>query len=349
MERERLFVTGASGLIGRELVAAARADGVEIVRALSRGAGPAESVAGTSGPGKSLTGGSPLGEPASVEWVRGDLRDPGPWAARLEGCRAVLHLGASTGRASADVHRATNLEATRALIRAARDAGVPRFVFVSTIAAGYPELERYPYAAAKREAEEAVRASSLAWTVLRPTIVLGAASGIGPALAKFARLPLTPLFGSGGTRVQPIAAHDCARLILEAAREAATVGATIDLGGPDVITFRELLARLRVAFGREGRHFLRLPLSASIRAAWIAERVLGPRLPVLAGQLYSFRYDSTARSSPFLDRRASTLMRLDDVIAKLAAELADDRADDRADDHADDNGGGRRSAEAPRG
>ena len=51
MERERLFVTGASGLIGRELVAAARADGVEIVRALSRGPGPAESVAGTSGPG----------------------------------------------------------------------------------------------------------------------------------------------------------------------------------------------------------------------------------------------------------------------------------------------------------
>jgi NADH dehydrogenase len=255
---------------------------------------------------------------AHVEWIRGDLTRCAGWSAQLEGCDALVHLGASTGRASASVHTSVNLEATRSLVRAARDARVPRFVYASTIAAGFPELERYPYAAAKRAAEESVRASSLEWTILRPTLVLGPGGGNGPALLRLARKARTPLFGAGSVRVQPIGARDVARLVAEALRDAGTVRETIDLGGPDVLTFAELLARLRTAVGRDPRRLLHLPLAPAMSAAWAFERWFGPRLPVLAGQMYSFRYDSTARRSGFLDARMAQLARVDALIAELA-------------------------------
>ncbi|HUR27873.1 MAG TPA: NAD(P)H-binding protein, partial [Planctomycetota bacterium] len=215
-------------------------------------------------------------------------------------------------------HTRINLEATRSLLRAARDAGIRRIVFVSTIAAGFPEVERYPYAAAKRAAEESVRASALAWTILRPTIVLGPASGIGPVLVRHAQRARTPIFGDGRVRVQPIAAGDVARLITEALRDESTVRETLELGGPDVLTFGELLARLRGALGRVPDRFVHLPLRPALALAWSLERRIGPRLPVLAGQLYAFRYDSTARRSSFLDARMARLARVDALIAELA-------------------------------
>ena len=300
METKRIFITGASGLIGRALLTRLAADGTECVRALSR---------------------SPREGRAGLEWVRGDLAQVDTWAAQLNGCSAVLHLGASTGRAFASEHRRINSEATRSLVRAVRDAGVPRLVFVSSIAAAYPELDRYPYAAAKLAAEEAVRASAQAWTILRPTIVLGAGGGVGPTLLGFARSARTPLFGDGSVRVQPIGALDVARLILDAMRDDSTARETIDLGGPDVLTFAELLSRLRIAVGRKPGKFLRLPLGAAMSMAWAGERMFGPRLPVLAGQLYAFRYDSTAQRSSFLDARMPRLSRIDALIAELVKDV----------------------------
>ena len=299
MPPKRIFVTGASGLIGRALLAQLQADGLENVRALSR---------------------EQRADSESVEWVRGDLGNVEAWSTRLEGCAALLHLGASTGRASKEQHARINADATRSLLRATRDGGVARMLFVSTIAAGYPEVTRYPYAAAKREAEESVRASTLQWTIVRPTIVLGAGGGIGPMLVGLARRARTPIFGDGSARVQPIGARDVARLITEALRDPASVRQTIDLGGPDVLTFMEFLVRLRSAVGREGQKFLHLPLGFSMSAAWAFERCFGPRLPVLAGQLYSFRYDSTARRSSFLDARMAQTARIDSVIAELVRD-----------------------------
>ncbi len=297
MPSNRIFVTGASGFIGRALLEQVRVDGLETVRALSRSAQP---------------------QTTGVEWVQGDLAKVEAWAPRLAGCDTLLHLGASTGRASAREHDLVNLRGTRSLVRAARDAGVGRVVFVSTIAAAYPEVDRYPYAAAKRRAEEVVSAGALGWTILRPTIVLGQGGGIGPKLLDFAKRARTPLFGDGNVRVQPIGERDVARLILEAMRDPATLRQTIDLGGPDVITFAELLRRLRGALGQKPEKFLRLPLRPAMSTLWIVERCLGPRLPVLAGQLYAFRYDSTARSSNFLDQRMPKIARIDALIAELA-------------------------------
>jgi len=303
MSQPRIFVTGASGLIGRAVLERLRADGLECVRALSR---------------------QPRADSEGVEWVRGDLGAGETWAARLEGCAALLHLGASTGRAAAMEHQRTNAQGMRSLVRAARDAGISRLVFTSSIAAAYPEVDRYPYAASKRAAEETLRASTLDWTILRPTIVLGREGGVAPALLGFARKPRTPLFGDGRVRVQPIGARDVARLITEALRDAGTARETIDLGGPDVLTFAELLSRLRVAVGREPGKFLRIPLGPAMSAAWAAERLIGPRLPLLAGQLYAFRYDSTARASRFLDARMPRLTRIDALIAELAAGATHD-------------------------
>ena len=93
--------------------------------------------------------------------MTGDLSAPDVWTARLAGCETVLHLAAVTGKArTADFH-AINAEGTRVLLERARAAGVSRFIFVSSIAAGFADQRHYPYAVSKVEAEQAVLASGL--------------------------------------------------------------------------------------------------------------------------------------------------------------------------------------------
>lgn len=296
MAEARIFVTGASGLIGRAVIDQLERRGGAHVVALSRRA---------------------QSDRPRVTWLRGDLEDVAGFAGAIAGCDSLLHLGATTGRAAASVHRRVNFDSTIALLAAARAAQVARFVFVSSIAAGYPEQIRYPYAAAKRDAEAAVMASAFEWTILRPTIVFGAASGPFPTLLAHADAPITPLFGPGTVRVQPILVDDVAARIVDALFDPTTRRATIELGGPAVLSFRELLIQLRAACGRAPNRFLRLPLAATIRAAWVAERCVGARLPLQAGQLYAFRYDSTAAPCAFTQARRASLTPLDAAIALL--------------------------------
>lgn len=296
MAEARIFVTGASGLIGRAVLERIERRGGAQVVALSRRA---------------------QSDRPRVTWLRGDLDDVAGFAGALSGCDIVLHLGATTGRAPASVHRRVNLDATIALLAAARSARVPRFVFASSIAAGYPEHRRYPYAAAKHAAEAAIAGSDLDWTILRPTIVFGTASGPFPTLLAHADAPFTPLFGPGSVRVQPICVDDLAAHVVDALFDASTSRESIELGGAQVLSFRELLNRLRVACGRAPNRFLRLPLTASIHAAWVAERCVGARLPLQAGQLYAFRYDSTATPCAFTESRRASLTPLDAAIELL--------------------------------
>ena len=111
---------------------------------------------------------------------------------------------------------------------------------MSTIAVRYPEKKAYPYARAKETAEQRVKESGLDYTILRPTIVFGPGSPIYDSLAGLAKAPVTPLFGNGRTKLQPILHDDVATAILAALDDDDARGATIDLGGPDRLTFPTL-------------------------------------------------------------------------------------------------------------
>ena len=195
----RIVVTGASGFVGSRVVERLATPGTEVV-AIARSE-------------------VPPGLPANVRWVRADLLEPTGYGAALSGADAVIHLAAVTGKAWPRQYERNNVEATKVVLGACERAGVRRFVYASSIAVKFGDRRFYPYAASKVAAEEAVRASSLETTIIRPTMIFGAGSPVEAGLAKLARLPIVPIFGDGRTRVAPIHVEDVVATVVAAAQD----------------------------------------------------------------------------------------------------------------------------------
>jgi NADH dehydrogenase len=214
----------------------------------------------------------------------------------------VFHLAAVTGKARPEAYVRGNVETTQALLAASERAGVARFVFVSSIAVTFPDRRFYPYAASKIAAEEAVRASKLAWTIVRPTMILGQGSPIQASLAKLARLPLIPMFGSGKNRVQPVDVDEVVAALVRLAQSAPASGTVLEVGGPEVVTMLDLLRKLRSREGVAGlARFIHLPLNLLRFTLAALEKPLLPLLPFTAGQLASFANDSVANGAAGAD------------------------------------------------
>jgi NADH dehydrogenase len=301
-----LFATGVSGFIGRALLARLAPRRVPD--------GKAERPTRIVGLSRNVTA---MSQP-NVELVRGDLDDPRSYAEHLEGVGVVLHAAAATGKRRPEEYERVNVEGTRKLLEACRRAGVGHFRYVSSIAAGYPDLERYPYGRSKRAAEELVRSSGLGWSILRPTIVLGRRSALWESLRALACLPLIPVFGSGAAEVQPIHVDDLCDLLADWTFDEALEGETLEAGGPEALPIEELLRRIRAAVkGGRGR-VVHLPLAPTLGLLRGLEGPLFGVLPLTAGQLYAFAYDSTAAPNALLARHQAGMRGVDALIAELA-------------------------------
>lgn len=144
-----IAITGGTGFVGQALIERALGAGHE-VRSLAR---------------------RPQEPQGGVEWVSGDLADRPALARLVAGAEAVIHVA---GVVSAHDHAAFeqgNVAGTLAVVEAALAAGVPRFVFVSSLAAREPGLSAYGMS--KHRAEKVVRASALDWTIVRPPAIYG--------------------------------------------------------------------------------------------------------------------------------------------------------------------------------
>jgi NADH dehydrogenase len=301
-----LFITGISGFVGRALLQRLAPRRVPD----GKGERP-ERILGLS---RNVTA---VAQP-NVELVRGDLERPEAWVSQLERAEVVVHMAASVGKVAAEVHERVNVEGTRRLIEAAKAAGVRRFLYVSTIAATYPELDHYPYGRSKARAEELVRASGMEWSILRPTIVLGPRSPAWQSLSALARMPVMPVFGSGEARMQPVAVEDLADAIALWIDDDALLGRELDLGGPEVVETGEFLSRVRRASKGKAGPVLHLPARGLIRVLSPLERFVRPLLPFTAGQLYAFVYDGVAAPNPLMERLVDGMRGVDAMIAELS-------------------------------
>ncbi|MCC6408552.1 MAG: NAD(P)H-binding protein [Planctomycetes bacterium] len=304
---QRLVVTGATGFVGRRFVAElARDPSNELVLLVRR---PVEATE--------------LGlDRARATIVACDLERPESYASALAGATAVVHLAARTGKASPAAFERDNVATTRALVDAASRAGVARFVHVSTIAVNYPEKRRYAYARSKESAESAVRASKLDWAIVRPTIVLGRGAPAGEAMKKLAGGGRVLIFGDGRVRVQPIDVGDLAGLLRDVLALPKLGGATLEFGGPDVVTFRELLGRLHTRIRGGSPKFVELPLGLALGGTALIEPFARPVMPLTAGQLYAFAYDSLAKPNELWSARKASLKGLDALVADLTSAPA---------------------------
>lgn len=277
-----LFLTGGGGFVGRHATARLARAGARDVRLLARDQDR-----------------FPLPAPAPSGWrvVQGDLGAAGPWTEALRGVDTVLHLAALTGKASRREHVAANRDATRRLVEAARAAGVRRFLFVSSIAAGYRDRAHYHYANAKAEAEAIVTGSGLEALIVRPTMVLGPGSPVLANLARLACLPLPVTFGPGQL-VQPVHVEDLAAALVALLDRPGWGQRTVEIGGPERIGMDDLAGRIRAARGLPKRPRIRLPLQPLRALLALVEPVALTLLPFTAGQLAAYANPAVATPPP---------------------------------------------------
>ncbi len=284
-----IFLTGSGGFLGkRVLQRLARKENYQVV-CLTRG-----NAADPSLP--------------NVSYVRGDLLDPETYRDGLKGCDTVLHMAAATGKHSPEEFRRVNGEGTGSLVRQARESGVERFLFVSSIAAKFRDQFRYFYAQSKQEAETMVAASGLRWTIVRPTMIFGKNSPVLDGLARLVGLPVVPVFGDGRVPVQPIFVDDLADSLVALLEENGFDGATLEVGGPEVLTIENLMLRIRQTIGKRSAPVLHLPAGLIGRCLGLMEPLLLPLLPLTAGQLASFSNAGTTAPHPWVAERQPRML-----------------------------------------
>jgi nucleoside-diphosphate-sugar epimerase len=145
-----------------------------------------------------------------VEWVRGDLGDRQALARLVEGAEVVIHVAGLTTAHDAAEFEVANVAGTLAVIEATVAAGVPRLVFVSSLAAREPGLSLY--GASKARAERLVAASGLDWTIVRPPGVYGPHDVDYLEMFKLARRGIVPVPPPG--RSSLIHVRDLAELLV---------------------------------------------------------------------------------------------------------------------------------------
>ena len=240
-----IALTGGTGLLGRAVLAELEQRGLAC-RVL-------------------VQPGTELPEGCAAEVVHGDLVEPGTLDLLVEGAAAVIHLAAAMGISDATVLEAVNVDGTEALLEAAAEAGVPRFVVTSSIAARRPGDGAY--SASKWSQEDVVRRSGLDWVILQPVVMYGEGSQVRATLERLGSMPVVPVIG-GDAPLRPLHPEDVAFICVEAALREGVGGRTYQLGGPDAVSFVELSQRMLEALGSEAKVLpLPPPLAMAMGAA----------------------------------------------------------------------------------
>ena len=216
----RVLVTGATGFVGSHLVEALQRHGASVT-ALVRS--PAKAAA--------------LGW-NDVTLAPGSLEDSSSLASAVREQDVIFHLAGLVAARNQEEFDRANSEGTANLLRAAeRSGGRPRFILVSSLAAGGPTVPGSPltgaesprpvtqYGRSKLAAEALVRESTLPWTILRPPMVYGQRDREVLKVFRMARLGLAPQLGSGRQELSAVFGPDLARALVAAAGSDRTVGA----------------------------------------------------------------------------------------------------------------------------
>jgi NADH dehydrogenase len=241
------------------------------------------------------------------------VEDPETYESALEGVDTVVHLAAQTGRAREADYFRVNTEGTRLLLDACQRAGRPQFLYVSSVAARFENTTAYHYATSKAQAEQLVRHSALPYAIVRPTIVLGPGSPIGRLLTSLGAGPIVPLPGTGRCRVQPIFVDDVADCLL-ALVDRGFSHEEVEIGGPEVSTLEQLVARVRMGAGKSRPWIVHLPLQPAMALLALLDGWRVNVLPVTAGQLSVFVNDTSARPSSFLEGRRPAMTGIDAML-----------------------------------
>jgi NADH dehydrogenase len=233
---------------------------------------------------------------SEVEIVQGDVATPTSLEPAIRGCDTVIHLVAiieETGGATFDqvIH-----QGTVNVVNAAKVAGAKRFIYMSAL--GASDRQGFDYMQSKWRAEEAVKSSGLDWTIVRPSVIFGPGDGFINALAGVVRgFPIIPVVGDGQTRFQPISVKDVADAFTAIVGDPSTIGQTFELGGPDQLTYEQMLDVIAEKLGKKKR---KVHVPVSVMKSVVAVSAPLPksiRPPVTKEQLKMLALDNTSKQS----------------------------------------------------
>lgn len=255
-----------------------------------------------------------------AQLVVGDVRDTTVLASALHGADAVVHLAAIAMERPGQSYESVNTDATIDLLRAARAAGVERLLHMSQNGASSDSPHRF--LRSKGVAEDRVRQSGLGWTVLRPSVIFGPEDEFVNVLARLVRLSpvIYPIPGGGSARFQPVGVDDVARAIGVALDRPDMEGGSFALGGPEVLTLRQMVRRVLVAMETK-RLLVGVPVPLIRPLIAVAQRLL-PNPPVTTSLLDLLDLDNTINGpaawpafditpTPFTPRHLAYLARID--------------------------------------
>jgi uncharacterized protein YbjT (DUF2867 family) len=255
-------VFGGSGFIGRHVVRALAERGWRVRNACRR-PDLAQHL-------------QPLGSVGQIVSVQANLRHEGSVRAACAGADAVVNLVAILNESGKQRFEEIHVNGARRIAQAAKAVGAAAVVHVSAI--GADANSKSGYARTKADGEAAVLAAFPDAVVLRPSIVFGPEDQFFNKFASLARFtPGLPLIGGGKTRFQPIFAGDVAEAVAAALEGKAKTGATYEIGGPDVKTFRQILEYILAVTGRK-RLLLPLPFPLASLKASVLELLPSPLL-----------------------------------------------------------------------
>jgi NADH dehydrogenase len=294
-----ILVTGATGFVGRRVVAALRGR-EHSVRCLVRDPAKAGSL-----------------ESLGCDLAVGDVTDAESVRAAAEGCDAVVHLVSIIAGRPEDFDRVM-VDGTWNVIDAAQKAGVRRLVLMSALGTSEETKDLVPYYGAKWAMEQAVREAGLEHVIFRPAFIFGPGGG---ALSQFATMtrymPVIPVAGPGKQRIQPIFVDDVAEFFARGIDLPQAANRTFELGGPETLSWNELWDRLAVVLGKR-RAKVHLPLSLLRAPAFVFERL--PKAPVTRDQLTMLDAgDNTCDERPAAELFGVELTPLDEQLRRSVA------------------------------
>ena len=246
-------VFGGSGFVGRSVVRALAKRDYRIMVAVRR-----PELAGFL---------QPLGKVGQIHAVQANLRFPASVTAAMRDSHVAINLVGILTEGGAQTFEAVQGEGAATVAGAAAAVGA-RMVHVSAIGADENSLSGY--ARAKAAGEKAVLAAVPSATIMRPSVVFGPEDQFTNRFASLARMsPVLPLIGGGLTKLQPVYVGDVATAVADAVDGKARPGAIYELGGPEVLTMREIIEIILSIIERD-RMLVSLPFGlAKLQAAFL--------------------------------------------------------------------------------
>lgn len=299
-----IVVLGGTGFVGRHLLSRLAADG-HAITLLSRNLGPH--------PDRLL--------PPGVALREVDVYDPGVLREVFTGADAVVNLVGilNEKRDNGRGFRRAHVELTKLVLAAMQLAGVRRLLQMSSLNAGRGHSH---YLKSRGEAEAAVKASGLDWTIFEPSVIFGQGDGLFCRFAALLKLaPVLPL-ARAGAKFAPVHVGDVVEAMVRALRDRRTHGEVYELYGPDVFTMAQIVKMTARQLGLR-RLVLPLPDALGRLQGFVFDFV--PGKPFSSDNFRSLKTDSVGGIDG-LHRLGITPTRVATKLPEILGHVADRQA-----------------------